>query len=134
MRIKTLLLLLFISLGLIAPITRGCGLGVVGDYGRSVTTMADTLLGAAIGSRIGRSMDKDDLHIIHHAFESGRFMGWKNSKTNYYYQFYPTNVYRNPHGQVCRNYTINNINTNNNLRNSMKGTACYDNNGRWITQ
>lgn len=128
MRIKTLLLLLFISLGLIAPITRGCGLNIVGDYGPSVTTMANTLLGAAIGSRIGRSMDKDDLHIIHHAFDSGRPRRWKNSRTNSYYKFYPAHVYRNPRGQVCRKYTISN------LRNRMRGSACYDNNGRWITQ
>ncbi len=107
--------------GVLGGVAGGVAGGVVGGHGNTIAIVAGTLLGAALGSSIGSSMDQDDLYRTQTAFDTGRPMSWRNSRTQNQYQVNPTNTYRSASGQLCRNYTINGQN----------GTACRQADGRW---
>lgn len=91
--------------------------GVVGSNvgkgkGAIAGTIVGTLLGAAVGSEIGASLDRADMAYYNNtsqqAFErapSGQTLAWQNPDSGNSGTITPKNVYQNPDGAYCREYS-----------------------------
>jgi surface antigen len=118
----------------IGGVLGGVAGGVAGDVlgGSTITIVAGTLLGAALGTMVGRSMDQGDLYRTSNALDTGRTTSWVNSNTQNQYKVIPSNTYRNASGQNCRNYTT--VGIIDGQREVIKGTACRQADGSWKSQ
>lgn len=94
-----------------------------------------TLLGAAVGSEIGKSLDRADQAAMYNtsqaAFENaptGRTTEWHNPDTGHYGTYTPTNTYYD-RGTYCREYTQTIVVGG--RRQEGYGTACRAPDGSW---
>lgn len=104
--------------------------------GGVVAVAAGTLLGGLIGNQLGRGLDKVDRMQMaqsqYRALEympSGRVSTWRNPDSGNYGSFTARPAYTQNDGDVCRPYT--HTVTIDGRQQTLNGTACRDNQGRW---
>lgn len=95
-----------------------------------------TLLGAGLGSEVGASLDRADMAYYNKTSQQalerspdGKTVTWQNPNTGHYGTVTPVNVYENPNGQYCREYsqTI----TVGGRTEEAYGRACRQEDGTW---
>ncbi|MGE5793311.1 MAG: RT0821/Lpp0805 family surface protein [Bacteroidota bacterium] len=98
---------------------------------RTVAIIVGSAVGAVIGAKIGRALEDADRGCIGHALElaeNGRPVTWANPHTGVSYAVTPTRGFKQD-GQSCREFTT--VATANGRKESTKGRACRDGDGRW---
>jgi surface antigen len=95
-----------------------------------------TLLGALVGSEIGRSLDEADRlaaeRTAYTAFErypTGQQAAWQNPDTGNYGYTTPTRTYQTAAGQVCRDFQTAVVIQG--QTETARGTACRQPDGTW---
>ncbi len=109
------------------------GSTIGGGSGRLVATAAGTLAGAMLGSSVGASMDELDQMKANRTFEharTGSTSRWQNPDSGVQYAVTPTHTYETAAGP-CREYRTNA--TIDGRVETVYGTACRQNDGRWQT-
>lgn len=109
------------------------GSTIGGGKGKLIATAAGTLAGAMVGGSIGASMDELDLMRTNRTLEStrtGSTSSWQNPDSGAQYAVTPTQTYETASGP-CREYRTNA--TIDGRRETVYGTACRQNDGRWQT-
>lgn len=112
------------------------GSQIGGGRGQLVGVALGTLAGAMIGSEIGKSLDNADKAMSQRtaqtALETGRTgqaTSWRNPDSGNSGTYTPTNTYRSPSGQDCREFEQT-INVEGRTERAM-GRACRQPNGTW---
>lgn len=125
----------------VGTIAGAIGGGVLGSNvgkgnGAIAGTILGTLLGAGLGSEIGASMDRADLAYYNQTSQraleqapSGQAIAWRNPDSGNYGSVTPMNVYENPQGQYCREYSQT-VNVGGKAENAY-GRACRQQDGSW---
>jgi surface antigen len=99
---------------------------------KTATTTTATVSSGFLSGSTGKSMDEVDQLKMNQALESNRTnqsSSWSNPATHNNYSVTPTRTFTGPNGEPCRDFTTNAI--VNGERNSIYGTACRDNAGKW---
>ena len=97
--------------------------------------MAGALVGAYVGRNIGESMDELDRMKASQALENGPTgspVAWTNPDSGTRYQVTPTRTYYESAERPCREFTTDAWIDG--KRETVKGTACRQADGRWQTQ
>ena len=101
-----------------------------------IATAAGTLLGAALGSEVGASLDRADMGYYNstsqRALETaqpGESLPWNNPQSGNSGSITPSNYYRTAEGRYCREYTQT-INVGGKSQQGY-GTACRQPDGNW---
>lgn len=101
--------------------------------GKTLATVGGAALGAFAGSRIGRSMDRDDQRKAAQAMETSpdrQTSSWRNPNTGQSYSVTPDRTYEGADGP-CRDFeTITEIDGR---KEKVRGTACRQADGSWKT-
>ncbi|WP_369699369.1 RT0821/Lpp0805 family surface protein [Thioalkalivibrio sp. ALJT] len=108
------------------------GSQIGGGRGRTAAIIAGTLAGAAIGGSVGRSMDDVDRMRVSRTLETTpdhQASTWRNPNTGHEYRATPTRTYRSA-GKDCREYQVQA--TIEGRPETITGTACRDESGRWV--
>src|SRR5262249_48133475 len=88
------------------------GSQVGGGHGQTAAIIGGTMLGAAIGGNIGRSMDDTDRLKMGESLETVRTgvpASWRNPDTGNQYTVVPTRTIETPGGQPCREFTMDGV-------------------------
>jgi surface antigen len=106
-----------------------------GGSGRLWTTGAGVLLGALVGSNIGRSLDRADQMYAQRAFNQaaaapvGQEISWNNPESGNSGSYVPTRTGRTNSGQTCREFKQTIIIGG--QAETGVGTACQNADGTW---
>ena len=104
-----------------------------GGSGKTVATIGGAALGAFVGNRIGRNMDRNDQLKTAEALEKsrdGQATTWRNGDSGQQYSVTPTKTYQGASGH-CREFTtVSEIEGRNE---ELHGTACRQPDGTWKT-
>ncbi len=102
--------------------------------GQTVATIGGAALGAFVGGRVGRSMDRGDQTRTTHALDQsddGESTTWRNEDTGTRYSITPTRTYEGKSGGRCREFTtVVQIDGRDEIAH---GTACRQPDGTWKT-
>jgi surface antigen len=105
-----------------------------GGSGKTVATIGGAALGAFVGSRVGRNMDRIDQARTTHALDQsadGESTAWRNDETGMRYSVTPTRTYEGNSGGPCRDFTtVAQIDGRDEV---VHGTACKQPDGTWRT-
>lgn len=111
------------------------GQAIGGGTGRLWATGAGVLLGALVGSEIGKSLDRADRQAMaertQYALESGQSgqpVEWRNPDSGHYGSVVPQKAYQD-NGTYCREYTQT-VNIGGKTERAY-GTACRQPDGSW---
>jgi surface antigen len=99
---------------------------------RTAGIIGGTILGVLVGGAIGHHMDTLDQNCVGQALEHApdhQTVEWKNPDTGGQYKVTPTEVYQDPQGQYCREYTA--TSTIGGKPQQVYGTACRQPDGSW---
>lgn len=103
--------------------------------GRVAATIVGAVVGGVVGSEIGRRMDEHDRKLAERAeFDalerggSGRAQVWRNERNGNYGEIVPSRPYRRGRND-CRDYT-HTVYIGGRPE-TMRGTACRNNDGTW---
>lgn len=108
------------------------GSTIGGGEGRTAAVIVGTILGAYVGSEMGRYMDANDERKAQSALEYNRdnqASTWRNPNTGANVSATPTRTFRSGSGENCREYqtTV----TVSGKRENAYGTACRQADGSW---
>lgn len=105
-----------------------------GGRGKTVATIGGAALGAFAGSRVGRTMDRNDQARAAHALDGsadGVSTTWRNDETGMRHSVTPTRTYQGDSGGRCRDFTTAaRIEGRDEV---IHGTACKQPDGTWKT-
>ena len=121
----------------------GAGLGgLAGNQigrgtGKTIATVGGVLLGGFLGNRVGNALDKGSIaynqqqtQVALNNNQPGQALPWKSpSNPQVSGTIVPQQVYVNPQGQYCREYTQNILIGGQNQQSV--GTACRNPDGSW---
>jgi surface antigen len=103
-----------------------------GGSGKTVATIGGAALGAFVGSRVGRNMDRGDRARTTQALDKsadGESTTWRNDETGMHYSVTPTRTYQVDSGGRCRDFTtVAPIDGSDVV---VRGTACRQPDGTW---
>ena len=111
------------------------GSQVGGGSGRLWATGAGVLLGALVGSNIGRSLDRADQMYAQRAFNQaatapvGQQITWSNPESGNSGAYVPTRTGRTSNGQTCREFKQTIVIDG--RSETGVGTACQNSDGTW---
>lgn len=116
--------------------------GVIGRQfgkgdGRHAMTIVGAVVGGMIGGSMGRRLDRNDQRRVAQSLETSpnyQKVAWNNNNSNTQYEFTPINKYEgNVNGQrtKCRDYVMDAYIEG--RMQQVKGRACKNNQGQWIT-
>ena len=103
--------------------------------GRIAAAVAGALLGAYVGSSVGESMDELDRRRASDALETsptGSSVAWTNPDSGTRYRVTPTRTYYESAQSPCREFTTEAWIES--KRETVKGTACRQEDGSWRSQ
>jgi surface antigen len=112
------------------------GSTIGGGSGKIVAIGVGSLLGAYVGSEVGRSMDRTDRIYAERTAQRtlehepvGRTRSWSNPDNGHYGTVTPERTYESREGRYCREYqtTV----TIDGRTQSAYGTACRQQDGSW---
>ncbi len=146
MRIPTLLtsaicaiLLLFSSFGCATQAETGTLIGGAGGAalggaltGSSWGALAGSLLGGLAGGAVGRELDRRDRERFGYALAqapTNQPYAWTNPDTGAYWEVTPTETFRAPQGQPCREFSV--LARVGGQIEETYGTACRQPDGSW---
>jgi len=102
-----------------------------GGHGKTVATIGGAALGAFVGSRVGRTMDRNDQLKTAQALESsrdGQATKWRNAASGQQYSVTPTRTYGASSDQ-CRDFTT--VTEVEGRQEVVRGFACRQSDGTW---
>ena len=113
-------------------LTNAVLLSAIGEgRGETAAIILGTMVGAAIGGSIGRSMDETDRMRTNMALENvrtGVSTTWRNPDTNTQYAVTPTRTYESSAGP-CREFSVQALVDG--RQDEVVGTACRQLDGSW---
>jgi surface antigen len=102
-----------------------------GGHGKTVATIGGAALGAFVGSRVGRTMDRNDQLKTAQALDSsrdGQSTTWRNAGSGQQYAVTPTRTYGSSSDQ-CRDFTT--VTEIEGRQEVVRGFACKQPDGTW---
>lgn len=99
---------------------------------RTLGIIGGTILGVLVGGAVGHHMDTLDQNCVGQVLEhapDNQAVEWRNPDTGARYKVTPTQVYQDPRGRYCREYTT--ISTVGGKPQRIYGTACRQPDGSW---
>jgi len=102
-----------------------------GGHGKTVATIGGAALGAFVGSRVGRTMDRNDQLKTAQALETsrdGQATTWRNAGSGQQYSVTPTRTYGASSSQ-CRDFTT--VTEIEGRQEVVRGSACKQPDGTW---
>lgn len=110
--------------------------GVVGhQFGKGRGRKVATIAGAVLGGYLAGAMSPYGRQQTNSALNNNTTSTWTEPGTNNNYTVTPTNTYTstvNGHQSTCRNYTMDAYIDG--KMQQVKGRACKDTNGQWVSQ
>ena len=101
--------------------------------GNALATLAGVVGGALAGGYVGRSMDPTDQACVGQTLEhapTSQTVAWQNPSNGSSYWVTPTQTFRGPNGEPCRNYIAQAVVEGAPQR--TEHTACRQSDGRWV--
>ncbi|MBX2856711.1 MAG: glycine zipper 2TM domain-containing protein [Rhodobacteraceae bacterium] len=126
------------TIGTAVGAAAGAGIGTAFGQGggKTAAIIAGGVLGALVGSEIGRQLDERDRELAYSTtndalerYPSGSTAEWKNPDSGNYGTVSAEPAYRDPAGQVCREYTQ--TITIDGRGETATGVACRQPDGTW---
>ena len=102
-----------------------------GGHGKTVATIGGAALGAFMGSRVGRTMDRNDQLKTAQALENsrdGQATTWRSGSSGQHYSVMPTRTYGES-SDKCRDFTT--VTEIEGSQEVVRGFACKQADGTW---
>lgn len=102
--------------------------------GSTLLTIGGALGGAWLGGYLGKQMDEDDRKKVSNTLETAKTnqsVAWRNPDNGNQYTVTPTKTYTE-NNQPCRDFTTHAVIDG--KKEQVKGKACRQSDGSWITQ